>query len=165
MIELVPLRPEDEDRILGWRNSPEVARFMYRDWPISPDEHHAWFAGALVDTTRAIHRLVVMDDIPAGLSSLTAFDEADRSCEWGGYLAPEIEKGAGIGREVLRSALSMAFDELGLDRVYVEVVVTNTRALALYESVGFERVELLRGRALQSAGPVDAHRLVLIRPV
>ena len=56
---------------------------------------------------------------------------------------------------MLGSSLDMAFDELELNRVVVEVLVGNDRALRLYESLGFRREGLLRERAWQSAGPRD----------
>jgi RimJ/RimL family protein N-acetyltransferase len=35
----------DRQRLLDWRNSPEVAAFMYSDHRIGQAEHDRWFDG------------------------------------------------------------------------------------------------------------------------
>ena len=45
-VQMRPLADGDRDRLLAWRNQPEVARWMYSDHVISPDEHARWFAAA-----------------------------------------------------------------------------------------------------------------------
>ena len=45
-VELRPLNSGDKDRMLAWRNSPEVSAYMYTDHLIAPEEHERWFAGA-----------------------------------------------------------------------------------------------------------------------
>ena len=52
-VALRALRPDDKDRLLAWRNSPEVAAYMYTDHQISPEEHARWFAGIEGDPRRA----------------------------------------------------------------------------------------------------------------
>ena len=44
----------------------------------------------------------------------------------------------GIGRQAIALALEVAFDKLSLDKVTLEVLVNNPRAIASYKSVGFE---------------------------
>lgn len=161
---LRPLLPDDEPRILKWRNHPDVARFMYRDTPISAEEHAAWFASACADSDEAVHRIALLEGAPVGVSSLTQIDYANSQCEWGGYLAPDVFRGQGLGRQMLEAALSMAFVDLGMQRVFVEVITTNQRAHALYRAVGFELVETIHGRVIRSTGPIDVHRMVASRP-
>ncbi|HEX5689655.1 MAG TPA: GNAT family protein [Roseiflexaceae bacterium] len=48
-------------------------------------------------------------------------------------------RGQGYGAEALRLALDFAFGELNLRRVQLTVFSYNTRAIALYEKLGFQR--------------------------
>lgn len=153
----------DADVVLSWRNSVEVARFMYRDDPIDPFEHHVWMKSAVVDTPRARFRIAEDESQPIGFMSLTSIDGRHRSCEWGGYLAPTTPRGRGIGEGLLRLGLDMAFGDLDLNRVTVEVLTGNSRAVALYEKVGFVREGLLRQRAWQTTGPRDAFLMSILR--
>jgi RimJ/RimL family protein N-acetyltransferase len=56
---------------------------------------------------------------------------------WGMVVDPEF-RGQGIGRSLLRAALSHASDLPGLRQVNLSVVTTNQAAYALYLSCGFE---------------------------
>ena len=46
-VRLRQVEHEDSARLLAWRNSPEVAAYMYNDHRISQLEHDRWFAAAL----------------------------------------------------------------------------------------------------------------------
>jgi len=147
---------DDMSRVLAWRNSPEVATFMYRDDLIPPAEHEEWFPSTVVDRPNSLFRVAEWASEPIGWMSLTRIDLRNRSCEWGGYLAPSAPRGEGLGRRMLSASLDLAFNELQLNRVMVEVLVHNQPAIGLYDSMGFVREGLLRERAWQLAGPRDA---------
>ncbi len=53
-IMLREVKPEDEELIRGWRNLPEVARYMFTDHCIAPDEHARWFKEVLNDPQRRL---------------------------------------------------------------------------------------------------------------
>jgi UDP-4-amino-4,6-dideoxy-N-acetyl-beta-L-altrosamine N-acetyltransferase len=46
-LALRPVTEEDAPTLLRWRNQPEVARQMFTDHTIGPEEHAAWLARAL----------------------------------------------------------------------------------------------------------------------
>ena len=52
IVVLRTLETADRGRLLVWRNQPEIARWMYSDHPIAPEEHARWFEGALADPRR-----------------------------------------------------------------------------------------------------------------
>ena len=149
--------------ILRWRNAPEVAGFMFRDDPITVAEHERWFAGALVDREDIAHRIFTSGGTPSGLFSLSSIDRRNQGCVWGGYLAPDAPRGSGLGAQLMKVSLAMAFDELDLHRVVVEAIESNARAIGLYEKMGFCREGFLRDRARQSHGFVNVVLLSLLR--
>ncbi len=136
---------------------------MFRDDPITDEEHERWFTGALIDREDVAHRLFTSGGTPSGLFSLSGIDHRNRGCIWGGYLAPDAPRGSGLGVELMTISLRMAFDELGLHRVVVEAIESNTRAIGLYEKIGFRREGFLRDRARQSHGFVNVVLLGLLR--
>ena len=158
-----PFVNDDSELVLTWRNSADVAAFMFRDDPITGAEHEAWFPGVLVDRPDRRFRMFTVDGAPSGLFSLSMIDSRHANCVWGGYLAPGVPRGAGLGTGMMSVSLAMAFDDLGLHRVTVEAVAHNAAAIALYEKVGFRREGLLRDRARQSHGFVDVVLLGLLR--
>jgi UDP-4-amino-4,6-dideoxy-N-acetyl-beta-L-altrosamine N-acetyltransferase len=152
----------DAEMILSWRNSPEVANYMYRNDPITTEEHQIWMSHVLSNHDSVYCRIIQEGTQPIGLMSLTSINYRQRSCEWGGYLAPAVEKGIGNGRAALWGSLRIAFEELHLNRVTVEVLSSNLRALKMYESIGFVREGILRQRAWHGSEPKDAICLAIL---
>jgi RimJ/RimL family protein N-acetyltransferase len=60
-------------------------------------------------------------------------------------------------------SVSVAFTDLELKQVLVEVIVGNDAAVGLYESVGFIRGETIFNRAEHKHGPVDVIAMSLTR--
>lgn len=145
----------DAQNLLEWRNSDSVAPFMFNDRPIRFAEHLSWVEQNLQDEPTGLRRIFIANGQPSGFFSLTSIDITNRSCVWGGYLAPEVPRGRGYGKAMMDESLRIAFEDLDMHRVVVEVIVGNDRAIALYESAGFRREGVLRDRAQQSHGYVD----------
>lgn len=57
-----------------------------------------------------------------------------------------IEKGKGYGRQALKSAKKMAFEELNAHRLWLDVIDFNERARKLYESENFQVEGVWRDR-------------------
>jgi UDP-4-amino-4,6-dideoxy-N-acetyl-beta-L-altrosamine N-acetyltransferase len=142
-VNLRPLAQTDSGRVHAWRNSAEVAAFMYTDHLISPDEHARWLAGALADETRR-YWIIEDDGAPVGLANLAGIDPARRRCEWAYYLGEASVRGRGVGAAVEFIVLEHVFGTLGLHKLWCEVLVENAPVWRLHESFGFVREALYR---------------------
>ena len=149
--------------VLEWRNSAAVAPFMLRDTLISQEEHHRWFGQILHDTDIAVFRIMEHEGVARGLASLTRIDTERLSAEWGGYLAPEVRRGSGLGKALMYLSVTAGFHQLELNQILVEVIVGNGAAIGLYESIGFVRGETIFNRAEHKNGPVDVIAMSLTR--
>jgi RimJ/RimL family protein N-acetyltransferase len=63
-----------------------------------------------------------------------------------------VEPGAGIGRPVLRQLCQIVFNELGANRLWLDVFEENLRARHVYETVGFRQEGILREAMLDRTG-------------
>ena len=142
-VRLRPLAPADSDRVLAWRNSPEVAAYMYTDHEISPDEHDRWFAGAMAADSK-VFWIIEDDGAPVGLANLTGIDLTRRRCEWAYYLGEASVRGRGVGAAVEYIVLEHVFGAMGLNKLWCEVLVGNEAVWKLHESFGFTREALYR---------------------
>lgn len=66
-----------------------------------------------------------------------------------------VETGHGYGRAVLRRLKSLAFDELGAHRLWLDVFVDNARARHLYASEGFVEEGVMRESGRRDDGHVS----------
>ena len=114
------------------------SEFMTHDKEvITPDEQQKWFlkyyqiAERIGDTYAFIGRLGA---IPVAYGLANRKDDAYYLT---GVIAPEAQ-GNGYGRQLFTHLRDFVLDELGQDRVMLDVLSTNERARQLYASLGFE---------------------------
>jgi UDP-4-amino-4,6-dideoxy-N-acetyl-beta-L-altrosamine N-acetyltransferase len=153
-VQMRPLGEDDRDRLLAWRNQPEVARWMYSDHLISPEEHAGWFAAALADAGRR-YWVIEADARPVGLANLYDIAAEHRRCAWAYYLADPSTRGQGIGAYVEYWVLDHVFSELGLNKLWCEVLIGNEPVWKLHEGFGFTREALFREHVVKDGAPAD----------
>ena len=74
-----------------------------------------------------------------GQASLYHIDWGAGCAEFGRLLIGEsAARGRGLGLEVTRALLGFGFGSLGLNRIMLEVLAQNARAIAIYRGCGFQ---------------------------
>lgn len=160
-ITLRDVRPDDSDRLRLWRNMPEVSAWMYSDHAISPAEHERWFAVAMADPSRR-YWIIELDGAPVGLVNLADISREHRKCAWAYYLADPATRGKGVGAFVEFRMLDHVFDDLGMNKLWCEVLIDNEPVWKLHESFGFQREALYRAHVWKDGKPQDVVGLGLL---
>ena len=139
MNEQVTIRPvteADTDRIIAWRNAPSVmAHFIYRT-PLTRKAHLNWLHNR-VETGEVAQFVIYDGETAVGSVYLRDIDRNNQKCEYGIFIGDEDCRGKGIGTAAAKLALTHAFEELGLNRVYLRVFADNLGAIKSYEKAGF----------------------------
>jgi len=156
---LTVLRPFTEDdaaTMAHLMEDPEVIRFTGASPnPLSPEFLRSWYGsrGAQGDrldlavTDRGSGELV-------GEVVLNEWDPDARSCTFRTWIgAPG--RGRGLGTEAVRLVLGYGFDQVGLHRIGLEAYAFNSRALRVYEKVGFVREGIRREVEMKDGVWVD----------
>lgn len=65
------------------------------------------------------------------------------------------KKGVGYGREVLTSLIKFAFEELKMNRFWLDVFQDNKKGIRLYESIGMHKDGVLRQNYKTERGYLD----------
>lgn len=135
-----PMNPDDLERVLAWRNDPEVRRYMYTQHEISIDEHLRWYERSRRDTRK---HLLIFEAHNKALGFVN-FSELGSGgiADWGFYVAPDAPKGS--GRELGRTALDHAFNNIKLHKVCGQTLVSNQRSIQLHQAFGFQQEGTLR---------------------
>jgi len=160
---LRPLRDDDKDRILAWRNSSDVRAYMYTDHVISPEEHARWFAGVAGDERRR-YWIIEAAGKPVGLANLYDIDPRNRRCAWAYYLADPGVRGMGLGSYVEYWMLQQVFETLGLHKLWCEVLVSNEPVWRLHETFGFRQEARFRDHVVKDGAPQDVLGLGILAP-
>lgn len=153
----------DMERVHTWRNSPEVARYMYTDHPITAEEHQRWFHRTLEDP-RKRYWIIVHAGEDVGLACLNDVDARNRRATWAFYLADPDLRGKALGGFVEYAVLTHVFDELGLYKLCCEVLASNRSVLALHERFGFHQEGRLREHIVKGGEFHDVICLGITRP-
>jgi RimJ/RimL family protein N-acetyltransferase len=144
LVTLRERRPGDAPYARAWFDDPDVARWTLRTYPAAADAYDvpaeplAW---GLVPLT------VVADGRPIGHCGLGDMSAEHRRALLWMVIGDAAYRGRGYGTDATRTLCRWAFDTVNLAKVELEVVADNTRALAMYERLGFVR-EVHRRRAL-----------------
>ncbi|MBC6980603.1 UDP-4-amino-4,6-dideoxy-N-acetyl-beta-L-altrosamine N-acetyltransferase [Caulobacter sp. 17J80-11] len=148
MIQLRDLTEDDSERLFLWRREPEVDRWMCGRAAQTLDEHERWFDRFREDSGSR-GWIIVHGERPVGFLTLRGLDGCDRRAEWGWYIGDADARGRGVGRAAQALGLDRAFDDLGLNKVWAEVLADNETALKAQAAAGFRREGYLRSHTLK----------------
>lgn len=162
-IQFSQISDGNEEMLLKWRNSEDVAPYMYSDHVIESGEHQSWFKSITQNEERSIYRLICVNNDPVGLVSITSINHELRSCSWAFYLASPNTRGTGVGQVTEWWAIEYVFNVLNLNRMECEVLVANDSVIRMHESFGFRRESYLRERCWKSGVALDAVGLSLLK--
>ena len=162
MIELRDLRLRDIGMIREWRNSPEVAKYMFTDRQITQKEHSKWIKQILSDTNSR-YWVVVYNSEDIGLLSIDHIDLHNSRCFWHFYIAKTAHRGKGIGGYCEYAVLHYVFDELGLNKICGELLSSNEIMLNIHWSFGFKNEGVLRRHVKKGGQFMDVTLIGMLR--
>ncbi|WP_280040577.1 UDP-4-amino-4,6-dideoxy-N-acetyl-beta-L-altrosamine N-acetyltransferase [Pseudomonas sp. Hg5Tf] len=130
---------DDLERVLLWRNHPDVRRFMFTQHEISLDEHSQWFGRASKDSRK--HLLIFeTNNVPQGFIHVTEIGH--RVADWGFYIAPDAPRGSGF--QLGLAAINFAFEVVGLHKLCGQALEFNERSIKFHLRMGFQQEGSLR---------------------
>lgn len=141
-LTLRPLRAEDLALTRAWRNHADSRRWFNSTDEVTEEGHLAWFQSYLERHNDFVF-ITEADGTPIAQSAL--YDIADGEAEFGRLLVSPDARGRGYAHAVTALTLRCADEQLGLERVRLEVKPDNVRAIAAYVRAGFTVAEGLEG--------------------
>ena len=140
---LRPMREEDAELIVQWRNDPEICRWLFSTDPLTVQSHLEWFRRPKPDRLDFVICLNESER-PIGTVNFTNIDLQDGKAEAGKMLGERTQSGKGLAKEAFRLWLAFGFEHLGLTYVYVRTLATNHRNIKLNERLGLRVEQVLR---------------------
>jgi aminoglycoside 6'-N-acetyltransferase len=145
MVELRPMRVDDVDLIARWDDDPDVAAALggrgsdWYDWPAELVRDVPW------------RELLIAEDEGRSIGFVQLIDASEEESHYWGDVKPgtwaldiwigsPADRGRGLGARAMRAAVARVFERADADAVVIDPKVSNRRAIAFYERLGFERV-------------------------
>ena len=132
MVTLRPTVDADVPTLLAILGQPDVAQWWRRD---------EW---ERLDEGRAVTFTIMLDGAIAGCIQYEEETDPDYfSAAVDIFLSPAAH-GRGVGSDAMRALIVWLFDERGHHRLTVDPAAVNSRAIHVYENLGFRPVGVLR---------------------
>lgn len=144
MIRLRPIRADDADAMWDMVQDRESARLTGTTATFTREQIDEWCSTISSHEDRIDLAVTANgDDEYRGEIVLNHIDAVVGSANLRLVMRPAY-RGRGYGTEAIELVLGLAFDGVGLHRVGLDVLSVNTRAIAIYENVGFRHEGRLR---------------------
>jgi diamine N-acetyltransferase len=140
IVNLRLLEEADLPQTLLWRNQDEIRRWFFHSDPIPFENHVAWFQKYKERDDDFVFIITdAHDKRTIGQIALYNINWQKRRAEYGRLMigCPEA-KGKGFAKKATQSLIEFAFNSLGLEEIYLEVLTENQAARKVYEQCGFE---------------------------
>ncbi len=166
-LELRPVRDEDVDRVLEYRNLPEVTRWLLRT-EVDPVAFRASWQRAAEDPDD--HSVAVtLNGVVIGTVSLDVVDGMGqpgmplRTEALLGYIFDPAYGGHGYATEAVTAMVAHAFDRLGVRRITAGCFADNLASVRILEKVGMSREQCGVGDSWHAErGWVDGYPYALL---
>lgn len=153
----ITIRKFTETDILNkirWINDPENNQYLHYDLPLEYEKTMKWFSIAKERSDR-YDAVIEVDGIAVGLIGLLEIDLRNRKAEIYIALGEREYRGKGVAVAAVQLLMNKAFNELGLNRVYLYTERENLPAQRLFEKCGFRQEGLLLEDLIYNGRKVD----------
>lgn len=163
LVTLRSIREDDLSLMREWRNKDHIRKWFFDSRIITPEMQQKWYESYQKRDDDQMF-IISTSSVEIGIVALYCIDRVRRRVQFGRFLIGEDEyRSQGYACEAIRLLLKYAFEELGLEEVYLELLSCNEVALNLYEKVGF-RAEKGKSRNIADApGSLSITRMSLQR--
>ena len=139
-VTLREFRPEDISGIRSWATDPEVTRFLSSRFmtPQTWEQSESYLRGVLHGDAGGVNLVIAEKESLKymGQCNLLMIDHQAHKATLA-IVMPREYQNQGFGREAIELLLGFAFREMNLNRVTLNVIEDNERAIALYKRCGF----------------------------
>lgn len=136
-MKLRNLKEKDADKMLEWMHSSESKKIFAKDFNNYTKEDVLNFIRSGNNDSNINYACVDDNDNYLGTISLKNIDKENNNAEYAISFCKEAQ-GTGAALFATKEILKIAFEKLNLNKVYLDVLETNKRAIAFYKKVGFE---------------------------
>ena len=138
---LIPLSDLYIDKILLWRNQPEVRKFSFNDQLISVEEHNNWWQRVKDDQSKK-WMIFQYHEIDAGVVYYTDINPG-KDAYWGFYFSTQFEdyQKLKLWFALEKHAINYAFNKLQLVSLKCEVLCFNKAALVMHKRFGYKEIK------------------------
>lgn len=160
-VSIRDFRFEDIPLKIRWINDPNNNYYLHYNIPLEYEATCAWYANKNNEIRRDC--VIIVNEMPVGLIGLLAIDKENSKAEYYICIGEQLYKHKGVASRATKIILRYAFEELKLNKVYLNVDADNVAACSLYEKNGFQKEGIFREDLLRRGVLIDRIRYAVLR--
>lgn len=130
------------EKIAKWRQNNQ--QFFTTQFNVSVEGTKRWLEEAILwSDSRILFMVETEDQIPIGHVGLCEIDDKNKYCLFDNILRGDTEHFKGGMRLACSALLDWCFRVLDMETIYLQVLSDNSRAIHLYEELGFQKIQLM----------------------
>ncbi len=146
-LKLRPMKEEDLEMVLGWRNAEHVRRYSLTNHLINLKDHQEWYQNVYKNPT-CEWLIAESKNEPIGVISITDINNQNGTCTWGMYIGEKVGNlGMGVLLEI--RAIDRVFNHHGIMKLWGQALESN-RILMMHKRFGFVEEGLLRSHIFRN---------------
>lgn len=142
-VTLRPITPSDTDDIVRWRNSDAVRLNMHDQRMINTEQHRDYYKKQIL-TGKTVLYIILADRLAIGTVYYKFLNK--EQVELGIFIGETEYIGKGYGCVSFEKLLQNTHNNVEIKQLLVKVSNSNIRAINLYSSFGFEKIESMNDR-------------------
>ena len=144
-IKLIPLEKEDLSKSRSWVNDTSLASKLLRVLPVTQTDHEKWYQDIVQDPSKMVFAIKTLsDEEHIGNTGLYHIDWIHRRAEFWILIGEREYWKKGIGAEVVTLIQKFVFNNLNLNKLYLNVGKDNNEAIGLYKKLDFVEEGVLK---------------------
>ncbi len=136
-IALRAIEQQDLPDYVEWLNDPKVLEYFGSYSPLSLAQEEKWYEEMLQDRSFSAFA-IEFEGQHIGGAGLSEIDGRNASAEIGLFIGKPELWGQGLGFDVMQTLLRFGFEQMNLNRIFLQVFAGNERAIHLYEKLDFQ---------------------------
>lgn len=163
-IQLVPLEEEDLSKSRSWVNDTFLGSRILRVLPVTQVEQEKWYQDIIQSSSKIVFAIKTSDDAKhIGNTGLYHIDWVHRRAEFWILIGEQNFQGKGIGTEVVSLMKRYAFNNLNLNKLYLNVGADNQEAIELYKKLNFVQEGILKKHYYIEGKYLDIITMAILR--
>lgn len=162
MIKLRCIVKHDIEKVLRWRTSEQITKYMFTDIAFDLAEQEKWFESIYRDESYQSW-IIVYNNHDIGFANLCDIDIFNRRCFKGYYIAEDYMIGVGLAKYLECNIYDYVFDNLELNKIYSDVLAFNERAIHIYKKFGSEVEGVFKQHIYKNGQFHDVVRMAILK--
>lgn len=163
-IYLAPLEETDLAQSRVWVNDKSLWPLILRCLPVTSKDQKNWYRALVSDPAKVVFAVrTIREKKHVGNTGFYEIDPVHRRARFWILIGEKEDWGKGYGTEVVQKMVAYGFENLNLNRIYLDVSEENQPAIAIYKKNGFSEEGLFREHYLIEGRYRNVLRMALLK--